>query len=459
MQEFLPRAHQETIIDFLSKNKRCNVFAGMGWGKTVSVLTHIVNRKKEDPYMLPVLVVAPLRVVNSVWSQEATKWEHTSDLQIVRLTGTPKVRKEALETAADIYLINYELAPWLVRNLDGLKFSILVCDECSKLKGFRLKGGTVNSAACGKLALDTPEYIGLTGTPVANGLMGLWGIMWFVDQGYRLGRNISRYKDRWFYHTNNGYYTQYVPKDFALTQIKDFIQDVCLSIEGNSSFELDEPQIIDVPITLTGKALKIYKDFENKMFLELENGQVSASNAAVLSNKCIQIASGALYLDSTDKEYEEIHEEKLDALSEIIENSGGSHILVCCHYTFDFERVRSRFPAAVRLGTDEQTINDWNAGKIPLLLMHAQSAGHGLNLQHGGNIIVFYSTWWNLEHYQQAIERIGPARQKQSGYNRPVFIYRIVARDTVDEFVMHRLESKASVQELLLAALKRRVSA
>ena len=422
-------------------------------GKTSSTLTAIeALRFVEDS---PTLVVAPLRVANTTWPDEVAKWDHTSDLRIVPITGTEVQRRKAMYAKADVYTTNYESLPWLIEQYgDRWPFRNVVADESTKLKGFRLKGGGKRATILSKVAhTKIRRFVELTGTPSPNGLEDLWGQMWFVDRGMRLGRTFTGFKERWFMPHPSGYGT--VPRKGAQEEMQQLLKDVCITVEAKDWFDIKEPIVNNVYVDMPTRMRSIYKDLEKKMFAELDTGQkLEAVNAAARTIKCLQMANGAAYVGEDTKEWQELHDQKLLALEEIVEESGGEPILVAYHFKPDLIRLKRHFKQGRELDRNPQTMLDWNAGKIPLLFAHPQSAGHGLNLQDGGRTLVFFGHWWNLEERMQIIERIGPTRQIQAGYDRNVFIHNIITRDTVDEQVIERVNSKREVQDILLEAMK-----
>jgi len=459
-KQFTPRPYQHSIIAHIVDTPRCAVWAGMGLGKTVSTLTAIDIINLVEPG--PTLVLAPLRVASSTWPDEVAKWQHLSDLTISPIVGDASSRRKALATKADVYTINYENLPWLVEQCgETWPFAKIVADESTKLKGFRLRQGGMRARELARVAHSkATRFIQLTGTPSPNGLQDLWGQFWFLDRGSRLGRSFSAFEARWFQKIQVGedrHAVQTKPLAFAQSQIEDAVRDLCISLDAKDHFEIDEPIVNVIRVDMPAKARAQYKEMEKEMFIELECGaQIEALNAASKTIKCLQIANGAIYTDDTRTTFTEIHNEKIKALESIIEEAAGMPILVAYHFKHDLARLQKAFPKGRALDSDPNTIRDWNAGKTPLLFAHPASAGHGLNLQDGGNILAFFGHWWNLEEYQQIIERIGPARQAQSGYNRPVFIHHIVTKGTMDEMVMLRRDSKREVQDLLLEAMKQR---
>lgn len=406
----------------------------------------------------PALIVAPKRVAKNTWPLEAEKWEQTKHLKIVPIVGNQTERFIAMGSKAQFYTTNYEQIPFLVQHYGkNWPFRTIIADESTRLKSFRLVQGSQRAAALGKVAHRyCNRFIALSGTPSPNGLKDLWGQMHFIDQGARLGRTHQAFTDRWFRPSKSGYGIE--PFDFAQQQIQDAIRDVCITIDPADYMPLQKVIEVDVPIVLPPKAREQYTKMERLMFLELEgllgSHEIEAVNAAARTNKCLQLAAGALYVDDKGA-WEPIHDEKLDALESIIEESCGAPVLVAYQFKSDLARIRERFKQARVFDDKRETENAWNRGEIPLMLAHPQSAGHGSNLQEGGNILVDYSSGWDLEGDDQIIERIGPMRQFQSGIDRPVYRYRLIAERTVDVMVKERRESKRSVQDILLDAMKR----
>lgn len=453
------RDYQHLIVDHIIDTPRCGVWAGMGLGKSLSTLTALTHLELvEDVY--PTLVVAPLRVAQSTWPDEAAKWDHLAHLRISAIVGSTDQRRAALRRPAEVYTINYENLPWLIETLgNDWKFRRVVVDESTKLKGFRLRQGSVRAQALAKVAhTKVSAFTELTGTPSPNGLVDLWGQAWFLDKGERLGRTFDAFRQRWFQTIQVGadrHAVQLKPLPFAQAEIEDRLRDICLSLDARDWFDIDEPIVNVIRVELPAKARRLYEDMEQEMFLQIGDSEVEAFSAAAKTMKCLQLASGAIYTDEAGG-FAEVHDAKLQALEDIIEEAAGMPVLVAYHFKSDLARLLKAFPKGRHLDQDPQTIRDWNAGKVPVLFAHPASAGHGLNLQDGGNILVFFSHNWNLEEFQQIVERIGPTRQAQAGHDRPVFIHHIVAADTVDEIVMARRESKREVQDLLLEAMKRR---
>ena len=451
---FIPRPYQKLIIDYIIANPRCAIWAGMGMGKTVATLSAIdtLFLLGETP---PVLIIAPLRVAQSVWPEEVAKWATLRHLKIVNIHGSHIVKHRLLRSNADIYTINYENLPWLVNHFNGKwPFKIIVADESTKLKNFRLQQGSIRAKALSKVAhTDVTRFIELTGTCAPKGLQDLWGQMWFLDRGQRLGKSYSSYIGRWFKPDWSGFGS--TPLKESQPEIEDKLRDICLTIKSEDYFDIKKPIENFIKVKLPVNAKKHYKEMETSFFTELTSGdEIEAFNAASKSMKLIQLSNGAIYTD-TEGNWKEVHDAKVQALQDIIEESSGANILVAYHFKSDLARLLAAFPKAKALDSNPKTIKDWNDGKIPILLAHPQSCGHGLSLQHGGYTLVFFSLNWNLENHQQIIERIGVVRQMQSGYNRNVFIHYLIGEDTIDERILEVLQGKASVQEALLNAMKR----
>lgn len=451
---FTPRPYGPLITNHVLETPRCAVWAGMGLGKTISTLNAIDTLQLIDG--APALVLAPLRVARSTWPDEAAKWDHLQHLHVMPIVGSEAERRMALRQDANLYTTNYENLPWLIEHYgERWPFRTVISDESTKLKGFRLRQGTQRAKALGRVAhTKIDRFIELTGTPSPNGLTDLWGQAWFLDAGVRLGRTFDGFKQRWFRPSHDGFGV--IPMDHAQAEIQAKLRDICITIDAKDWFDLKEPIVNNIYVDLPIKARKLYQDMEKEMFMQIEEHEVEAFNAAARTVKCLQVANGAAYVGEDSKEWKEIHDAKLQALEDIIEEAAGMPILVAYNFKSDLARLQRAFPKGRQLDANPGTLRDWNEGKIPLLFAHPASAGHGLNLQDGGNILVFFAHDWNLENRLQIIERIGPTRQMQAGHNRPMFIHNIIARDTVDEMVIERVESKREVQDILLAAMKQK---
>lgn len=462
---FTPREYQPPMMHWMFEHRRNGVFAGMGMGKTTSALTVIDAEFIAGVEKRPALILAPLRVAQNTWPDEAEKWEHLRNICVRPIIGSADQRRAALrDRHANVFTINYENIPWLIETLDGAwPFGRVIADESTKLKSFRLRQGGKRAQAIGRVAhAKVRTWTNLSGTPAPNGLVDLWGQTWMLDAGQRLGRTFKAFEQRWFRPSFDGYGIDPLP--FAQEQIEGAISDICLSLDPRDYFPLEQPIENTVWVDLPKAARAKYEDMEKRFFAEIEGHEVEAFSAAARSQKCLQLASGAVYLEPDvegdanprSKKWVEVHDIKFQALESIINEAGGRPILVAYHFNSTRARLLQYFKKCRLLDKDPKTIREWNAGKIPLLAAHPASAGHGLNLQDGGNIIVHIDHDWNLENFDQINERIGPMRQLQAGHDRNVFHYYIVARNTMDEVVMARRKTKGEVQSLLLQALKQR---
>ena len=457
MSKFVPRVYQQLIISHIIQHPRCALYVSMGMGKTSSTLAALEFLKScGEP--VRALVLAPLRVAATTWPDEVKKWGF--NLKVSALVGTPKQRERALAAPADVYTLNYEGLPWLISLLDGeWPFSVVVADESTRLKGFRLGGGGGSRAkALSRVAFRSSRFIELTGTPSPNGLLDLWGQMWFIDRGERLERSFGAFAGRYFMQRRVGaspFAVTYEPCSWAPEAIQQRLADVCLSLSAADYFPIEEPIKVSVPVDLPPESRRVYDSLQREMYAALESGlEVDAVNAAARTVKCLQVCSGVVYAED-GKSWEVLHDAKIEALRSIVEEAAGAPVLVAYHWRADLERLKKAFPQGRELDKNPRTIRAWNEGRIPVLFAHPASAGHGLNLQDGGYILAFFSLWWDLEQYQQIVERIGPTRQAQAGHPRPVFLYHIIASGTVDALVLERMESKREVQDLLLEALKK----
>lgn len=435
------------------------MFAAMGSGKTVAVLMATQGARLLDEG--PVLVLAPRRVARNVWPSEARKWDNIN-ARVIQIKGTPVERARALKREAEFYTVNYEQLPWLVDHLkDRWPFRTIIADESTRLKGMRLNQGGQRTKALSKIAWlpEVERFIELTGTPAPNGLKDLWGQMWFLDRGKRLGRTYDEgFMRRWFRPSRDGYGVE--PFDHSQDQIQERIADLCITIDPRDYIDIAEPIEHIIEVELPPKAREQYREMEKKMFLELQHAlgthEVEAVHAAARTNKCLQIAAGFVYHEGGEG-FTELHSAKLEALESAIEDANGMPVLVSYMFRQEFAMMRRHFPQIKHIEEVDTTPEGaWNKGKVPLMATHPASAGHGENLQWGSNILVDFSSGWNLEYDDQIIERIGPMRQYQAGLNRPVYRYRIEAVDTADEMVRERRITKRSVQEILLEAMKRK---
>lgn len=465
---FKPRAYQDAMVEFILAHRRCALWAPMGSGKTASVLS-AADRLRVLGYLdRPILVIATLRVARDTWIDELGKWADFQGLPASAIVGTQAQRRKALAQRAWLYTTNYENLPWLIDVLGGAwPFGMVVLDESTRVKSLRvsvqlsktgkrfLNGqGGKRAKAFAEAMFEHPDcrVVELTGTPSPNGLQDLWGQLWFIDEGARLGANYTGFEQRWF---RTGYGGGLEPLPYAQPQIMQRVADVCLSIDLTEHFPTEKPICTEVKVKLPAEARKVYDSMQRKLFAELGSGKrIDAATSAAKTMKCLQLANGAAYTDSTATQWEVVHDAKLDALESIVEEAAGAPLLVAYHFQSDLARLLKRFPKGRHLDHMAKTLEDFKAGRIPLLFAHPASAGHGIDgLQHACHRIVFFSLNWNLEEHDQIIGRIGPIRQLQAGLKRPVFVYYILAAGTLDGYVLERLRSKRSVQDILLDAM------
>ncbi len=435
--------YQDKAVDFILSKKKVALLLDMGLGKTVSSLTAIVDLV-DSLSVNKVLIIAPLRVANTTWHKEALNWQHTKDLKVNICTGSEKNRRAQLHRSADVYVINRENVEWLV-NLYGKKwpFDCVIVDESSSFKSpasRRFKSL--------RKTISLTEYCALlTGTPSPNGLLDLWSQYYLLDSGERLGRTMTAYKQRFFESDYMGY--KFTPRKNASNNIYELVNDITLSMQAEDYIELPERLDSSVFVDLPSKQMKAYKELEKEFILELEcESEIEAANAAALANKLLQFSNGAIYTDDTGN-WSEIHKAKLDALADIVEDNSGENILVAYNYKTDLERLKKNFPDAVVMDKAGEAVAKWNNGEIKMLLAHPASAGHGLNLQRGGSLIVWFGLTWSLECYQQF-----NARLHRQGQTKPCRIVHIVANDCIDERVLKVLSDKDAIQDGLLKALK-----
>ena len=448
---FIPWSYQEYAINHVMEHNAVGLFLDMGMGKTVSSLTAIGNLLFLGDTN-KVLVIAPKRVAEDTWSTEVEKWDHLKGLRISIILGTPKQRDEAVKKDSDIYVTSRDNVVWLVENyFKTWKWDTCIIDELSSFKSSKAK----RFRALKKVRPYFKRIIGLTGTPAPNSLIDLWPQLYLLDDGQRLGRTITGYREQYFVPGDRNQHIVYNwnLKEGAEDAIHNKISDICISMMAKDYLDLPERIDNKIYIELPKSAKEKYKELEKELIIELDNEDVTATNAAVLTGKLLQIANGAIYSES--KEVVEIHEEKINALLDIIEAANGKPILVFYSYKHDLSRIIKALRDNKLKGQElagQEDIKKWNNGEIPILLLHPASAGHGLNLQYGGNIVVWFGLPWSLELYQQANARLHRQGQKET-----VIIHHIIAKNTVDEDVIKALSNKEVNQNILLEAVKARL--
>ena len=443
--QYKPHRYQEFAKEHIIRHAVAALFLDMGLGKTVITLTAIKELMYERFEIQKVLVIAPLRVARDTWPAEIRKWDHLAGLTYAVAVGSQAERLAALRSKADIHIINRENVTWLVEE-SGLPFDydLVVIDELSSFKSYRAK----RFKSLLSVRRTVKRIVGLTGTPSSNGLMDLWAQFRLLDLGERLGRYISRYRERYFLpdKRNAQVVFTYKLKPSAEEQIYNAISDITISMKAEDY--LDLPPCIHnvVKVALSEREREVYERFRKEMVISLGGEEIDAMNAAALSNKLLQMANGAVYDDRHTGH--QIHDRKLDALEDLIEAANGRPVMVCYWFRHDLERIRRRFPTVRELKTAKD-IEDWNVGKIPVALVHPASAGHGLNLQYGGCTLVWFGLTWSLELYQQTNKRL-----HRQGQRDTVVIHHIVADGTIDELVLAALHRKDKTQAALIAAVK-----
>lgn len=444
---FKPHAYQIRAIDFVLRTPYCALFMDMGLGKSIVTLTAI-NRLMNDSLDVDrVLVVAPKSVAQNTWSNEAGKWDHCRHLRLSLVMGTAAQRTAALDADADIYVTNRDNVVWLVREcLDHRKawpFDCVVLDESSSFKNYSSK----RWKALWRARPLIRRMVLLTGTPAPNGLMDLWSQVKLLDNGARLGAYITQFRQRWFHPGahNGAVVYEYVPNKGAREDISARISDICLSMQASDY--LDMPKVIDGGVDLQLPELRQYRKFEKDCVMDLRDGsEILAVTAVSLANKLMQFTGGAVYDD--EHSWHEVSTAKMEALLDILEATS-EPVLVYYNYIHERERICAQVPDAVCFKGEPDILTAWNDGRIRVLLCHPASVAYGLNMQQGGHIIVWYSPTWNLELYQQA-----NARLLRQGQTKPVVIYHLVCKDTMDETVMGALRRKDDTQDAILQHIK-----
>lgn len=454
---FKPHAYQQHCINKVIEIAKLGLFLDMGLGKTVTTLTAIRQLKYDRFEVRKVLVIAPKKVAEGTWTREKDKWEHTKILRVSPVLGSQAKRIRALNTPADIYIINRENVCWLVdyyRN--DWPFDMVVLDESSSFKSHTAK----RFKALASISSRITRLVELTGTPSPNGLDDLWSQVFLLDGGERLGKRYTQFRERYFdpgRRGADGMVYDYKAKPGSEQSILERISDICISMKAEDYLQLPDIIYHTVPVVLDPKALKAYREMERKMVLELpeDEEEISVTSAAALSNKLLQLANGALYDD--DHQVHEIHDCKLEAFTELIESLQGKPALVFYNFQHDKTRILKALEKTklqIRELKKPQDEDDWNAGKIDILLAHPASAAYGLNLQQGGNHVIWFGLTWNYELYTQANKRL-----HRQGQTEKVIIHHLVSTGTRDEDVMQALEKKDDVQNWVMESLKARIKA
>lgn len=453
--EYKPHPYQKYCIERIISTEKLGLFLDMGLGKTSIVLTAIKELKYNRFDVSKVLVIAPKKVAEGTWSKEKDKWGHTECLRVSKVLGSESKRIKALTTPADIYIINRENVTWLVdfyRN--DWPFDMVVIDESSSFKSHKAKRFKALSA----VAPRTKRIVELTGTPSPNGLADLWAQIYLLDEGQRLGTRYAGFRERFFEAGPriNGIVYKYTPRDGSRESVLSKISDICVSMKADDYLQLPDCIMHEVPVELSSKAEKAYLELERQMVMELPEGEISVTSAAALSNKLLQLANGAVY--DEDGNIHEVHDSKLETFMELVESLGasGKGALVFYNYKHDLLRLKRSLAKVKSLRVRElkttQDQDDWNAGLIDILLAHPASAAYGLNLQEGGNHIIWFGLTWNYEQYTQANKRL-----HRQGQTEKVIVHHLISQGTRDEDVTKALGLKESAQEFVMESLKARI--
>ena len=455
--KFTPHDYQRYCIDYIKTHPVSALLIDMGLGKTSIALTALRDLMLDEMAVSKALVIAPLRVARDTWPAEVEKWDHLSDLDVSVIVGTAKERTAALNHPALLYVVNRENVKWLVEYYEknGLRwdFDCVIIDELSSFKNYQSQ----RFRYLRKVRPFVRRWIGLTGTPTSNGLMDLWAEIGILDGGERLGRFIGRFRESYFkpgsMNPSTGVVFQYAPRPGAEEQIYDRISDITISMKAVDHLHMPECIYVNHEVEMSGQERKLYDQLKSDLIIPTEDGDIDAANAASLSNKLLQMSNGAVYDENNTPRF--IHSRKLEMLEDLIESANGQPVLIA--YWFKHDRIRI-IEHLTSLGYDPRDIKesadikDWNEGRIQVALIHPASAGHGLNIQAGGHILIWFGLTWSLELYQQTNARLWRQGQKNT-----VTIHHIVTKDTVDEDVLAALASKDVTQEKLIAAVKARL--
>lgn len=453
--EFKPHAYQAYCIERILQTKKIGLFLDMGLGKTVTTLTAIRELKYNRFLIRKVLVIAPKKVAEGTWTKEKEKWDHTRILRVSPVLGSQNKRIRALNTPADLYIINRENVVWLVdyyRN--AWPFDMVVIDESSSFKSHTAK----RFKALASIGQYIDRMIELTGTPSPNGLNDLWAQIFLLDGGERLGRRYTQFRERYFQPDKrgaDGMVYSYEAKQGSEKAILQKISDICISMKAEDYLQLPDITYHEIPVVLDPKAEKAYRELERKMVLELPEDEISVTSAAALSNKLLQLANGAVYDD--DHSFHEIHGCKIEAFMELIESLQGKPALVFYNFQHDRERILrilQKTGLRIRELKTAKDEDDWNNRMIDVLLTHPASSAHGLNLQQGGNHVIWFGLTWNYELYTQANKRL-----HRQGQTQKVIIHHLICTGTRDEDVMQALQRKDDVQNWVMQSLKARIKA
>lgn len=451
--KFQPYPYQQYCIDSIVYNKAVGLFLDMGLGKTVITLTAIKELRYNRWEIVKPLIIAPKKVAEATWSTEAQKWDHLKMMRITPVLGSIQQRIRALATPADAYVVNRENVQWLVNYFENSwPFDMVILDESSSFKNSQSKRFKALKLVRNRMK----KIVELTGTPTSNGLEDLWAQIYLLDNGARLGKTISSYRDKYFTPGRRNQTTifNYTPKDGSFEMIKQAISDICISMSAEDYLNLPDMIVNNIPVTLDKTAIKLYMQMEKDLLLQLDENTITAQSAGVLTGKLLQMCNGAIY--DEDKNVVTIHNCKIDAFLELIEQLNGQHALVFYNYQHDRDRLLEALTKTnlrVRVYSRAKDEIDWNNNEIDILLAHPASCGYGLNLQKGGHHAIWFGLTWSLEQYEQANKRL-----HRQGQEQPVIIHHLYIQNGMDEEVIKALQNKSGIQTALLDALRIRIN-
>lgn len=450
---FNPYPYQQYCIDSVTYNRAVGLFLDMGLGKTVITLTAVHELRYNRWEVAKPLIIAPKKVAEATWTTEAAKWDHLKMMRIVPVLGTVQQRLRALATPADAYVINRENVQWLVEHFkNSWPFDMVILDESSSFKNPSSKRFKAMKLVRSRIK----RIVELTGTPSSNGLEDLWAQIYLLDEGARLGKTMGAYRDRYFIPGKRNRTTifSYTPKDGSFDMIKQAISDICISMKAEDYLTLPDVIFNDIPVALDAAAAKAYSQLENDLLLQVDENMITAQSAGVLTGKLLQLCNGAIY--DEDRNAVKIHDCKVDAFLELVEQLNGQHALVFYNFQHDRDRLLealSKYSLRVRVYSQAKDEADWNNGEIDILLAHPASCGYGLNLQQGGHHAVWFGLTWSLEQYEQANKRL-----HRQGQEHPVVIHHLVVQSGMDAAVLEALTGKADMQNALMDALRVRIN-
>lgn len=451
--EFKPYPYQQYCIESIIYNRAIGLFLDMGLGKTVITLTAVHDLRYNRWEVMKPLIIAPKKVAEATWSQEAKKWDHLKMMRIVPVLGTTSQRVRALATPADAYVINRENVTWLVDYYkNAWPFDMVILDESSSFKN----GSSKRFKSLKLVRSRIKRIVELTGTPSSNGLEDLWAQIYLLDGGARLGKTMGAYRDKYFVPGKRNRTTifNYTPKNGSFEMIKQAISDICISMKASDYLTLPDVLYDDIPVVLDVSARKAYMQLETELLLQVDENTITAQSAGVLTGKLLQLCNGAIY--DENKNAVTVHNCKIDAFMELIEQLNGQHALVFYNFQHDKDRLVEALANTnlrVRIYSQSKDEIDWNNGEIDVLLAHPASCGYGLNLQRGGHHIVWFGLTWSLEQYEQANKRL-----HRQGQEHPVVIHHLIVQGGMDESVVEALQDKGDMQGALLDALRVRIN-